>query len=397
MRKILCLLFLLSVSFSLIACGDSVANSVPSSDHSEVSAECGSAEPDEFTTDATDDAAIIGRDANTGLSPYLSITARRQRLGEEGGWDEVYYTYDLTEGKLQEVCVLPHLSGYTVGIVSLADDAVYFSQRESDNSNDQICKYDIKTGELIPLENENLSYNDLALIDPNTLLVIASTNQHTITPALFDLRTKEFTYMADVNHETFDLYTTGGLLLNYNYSFDNFPWMIFKLSDRYSDAYHKQGPEEEGEAIDHEFIMVSKDLHKSDAYRFTTQFVIKYEVFLLSQISENEVLVEISETIVDWYGTDNRVEFAWRLLTFDGENTSFAQIENPFPAADISQCLTFDGGKTYYCSGGFASGNQYNSGLFIYHCESDEITPILLAGDEILSVANFRSVGEITA
>jgi hypothetical protein len=171
--------------------------------------------------------------------------------------------------------------------------------------------------------------------------------------------------------------------------------MIFKLADWYSDAYHKLGPEETGEVIDHEFIMVSKDLLKSDAYRFTSQFVITHEVFLLSQISENEVLVEMSKYVMDWYdATNNKVEFTWHLLTFDGENTSFVQVENPFPAANVSQCLTFDGGKTYYCSGSFTSDDgQYNGGVFIYDCETDEITPVLLAGGEIRSVANFRSVG----
>ncbi|MDR0380652.1 MAG: hypothetical protein LBH86_01470 [Oscillospiraceae bacterium] len=84
--------------------------------------------------------------------------------------------------------------------------------------------------------------------------------------------------MADVNHEQFDLYTTGGLPLNYNYLFDNFPWVIYKQADWYSDAYHATGLGEDGTAIDFEFIMASEDLHKSDAYRFTAQFVIKYEV-----------------------------------------------------------------------------------------------------------------------
>ncbi|MDR0380651.1 MAG: hypothetical protein LBH86_01465 [Oscillospiraceae bacterium] len=102
----------------------------------------------------------------------------------------------------------------------------------------------------------------------------------------------------------------------------------------------------------------------------------------------------MAETVVDWYGTNDRAEFTYHLLTFDEENTSFVQIETPFPAADVYQCLTFDGGKTYYCSGGFATDDrQYHRGLFIYDCESDEVTPILLAGDEIMSVANFRSVG----
>jgi hypothetical protein len=281
MKKFICLIFLLLLSFSLIACDGSTENSILSPNNPNVPTESDSTGPDDITSDNTS----IGN-ADIAPSPYLSIIARRRPIASaedslnegEVSWDEVYYTYDLTKGKLQEICVLPHLSGYTTGIVSLEDNAVYFSRRESDNSNDQICKYDIGSGALTPLEDDNLSYNDLALIDKDTLLVIASTNQHTITPALFDLRNQEFTYMADVNREEFDLYTTGGQLLNYNYLFDNFPWTIFKLADRYSDAYHKQSPEEPGAAIDFEFIMASKDLHKSDAYRFITQYTIENQV-----------------------------------------------------------------------------------------------------------------------
>jgi hypothetical protein len=387
-RKITCLIIALILLLSLVFCNNEKDNAT------DFPNKASGTEENSVSKEIPSEVSSVNvpeiENQRNGITPYLSITCRRDNPdSEDNVWDEVYYTYDLLTKELKEICVLPHLSGYTAGVVSLWDNAVYFSMRESMDSNDQICKYDIKSGEIAFMENENFTYNDFTLLDANTLLLVAKTRERTLTPALFDIANKKFTYMADVNEEDFTLYTSAPTPLNYNYLYEEFAWLYFKLSDRDSEAYHST----EG-SIDYNFTMVSKNLKKSDAV-FTTQFTALQQIEFLTQISENVVLVRSTETTLDLYGTDDRVEFPYYQLAFDGENTSFVQIEDPFPAAlYVSQCLTFDGGETYYCRGAFSlDGVPYYDGLFIYDCDIDEITPILLPGDESLSVANFRSVG----
>jgi len=398
MKKIICLVITITTAFTLAACGDN--SSVP--------------ENSDYTVDApaTDSAVFEENNAalyntsdnneNSVINPYLSIIGRRINPNYEEEeyyvWDEVYYTYDLVTNELREICVLPHFSGYTAGVVSLWDNAVYYSKREGERTNDRICKYDIKSGEENFIENENWSYNDFTLINSNTLLLIALTPEHTTTPALFSLDSGTFTYMANVNGEDFGLYTSGGQLMDYNYLFDTFPWLYFRLSDRYSDGY--TGHEE---AIDYNFTMVSTNLKKSDS--FTEQFMAAHQIGFLTQVSENVVLVQSTETIWDEStltfdddGTITGGGFVYAdtyyHLTFDGENTSFIEIDNPFHRAlKVVQALTFDGGETYCCLGYYFMNNYEYEGVFIYDCETDEITPILLTDDRTNSIANFRAVG----
>jgi len=327
---------------------------------------------------------------NDNMNPYLSIVARRENHDfEEFVWDQVYYTYDLVTGELQEICVLPHVSGYTSGVVSLSEKAVYFSMKKDWGSNDQLCRYDIQSDEIIFLENKNFSFNDMTIIDPGTLLMIAVNN--TITPALYDLQNDKFIYMPEVNNEPFDLYTTGGQLMNYNYLFDTFPWLYFKEDDRYSDGYTSHE-----EAIDYNIVMVQTDLKKSSDI-YTTQFTADYQISFLTQVSENTVLMRLFKTTIDESILDFIHEESYYYLTFDDGNSLLTHIDNPFPNAVVAQALTFDGGKTYYCRGYYTDDNENMLGdsLFIYDCETHEITPILTGGDGIIGVANFRVVNPL--
>lgn len=381
MKKISCLAITLAMIIVLSSCNDISSTPTGIVDTTELPSPSSS---DNRAPQIDDDSGVV--------NPYLSIVGRRINPSyEENVWDEVYYTYDLVTQQLREVCVLPHYSGYTAGVVSLWDNAVYFSCRENidSNANDQIFKYDIQSGELVAVENENVSYNDFTLIDANTLLLIASTFEHTITPAIFNLQSGLFTYMSDANGEDIELYTSGGQLLSYNYLFKGFPWLYFKLTDRYSDGYTNHE-----NAIDYNFIMVSENLRKTDK-TFTTQFMADTQVGFLTQISNNVVLAKLNETIFDESIPGFVVKDTYYLLTFDDNHSSFVQIDNPFPAAsEITQALTFDGGRTYYCIGYYSvNDTKYSESLFIYDCETDEITPIILTGDDILSIANFRSVG----
>ncbi|MDR2044804.1 MAG: hypothetical protein LBQ15_10685 [Clostridium sp.] len=324
-------------------------------------------------------------------NPYLSITARRLQPGAEEYyiWDEVYYTFDLVTKELREICVLPHSSGYTCGVVSLRENAVYFSARENEQSNDRLCRYDVESGETVVLEDENRTYNDITVLDPDTLLVIASTPAHTLTPALFDLGSGRFTYMADVTGEPSDLYTGGPQHLYYNYRFDTFPWLYYKLTDRYSEGYLSFE-----EAIDHNFTLVSTRLDRAAAV-FTERFLVTRQLGFMAQIDEKEVLVSLLAKAPDEDGVPTaEVEYEYYRLTFDGESASFVPVDNPFPKAlYVGSAMTFDGGKTYYCQGAFTNGREEVHGLFVYDRETDGMTSLLSTSDGILGVANFRSVG----
>lgn len=332
-------------------------------------------------------------------NPYLSIIARRQNPDfDEYIWDEVYYLYDLVTNELIEICTLPHFSSYTAGIYSRWENAVYFSYKEEFGTNDRIHRYDIENGKMLAYDNTIVSYNDMAFFDANTLLVIAVTRQGNNVPALIDLSTGEFTYVRDTKGTELERYTNGGQLLSFNFIYDTVPWLYFKDEDRRSDEYHRSE-----KAIDYHFTLLP--LLVSNAYRtFTESFMVDKNVIFLTQITQNEVLVMIDEV-----GYDERTEvyddgmlvgggfthtYAYYHLVYKDSDIAMYEIENPFHNADyISQCLTFDEGKTYYCRGGFTfNGITYNSSLFIYDTETHSIVPILTDYDDIISVANFRSV-----
>ena len=349
-----------------------------------------------------DESAVTSNNVPESPNPYLSIIGRREKAEsrpDEFSWDEVYYTYDLVTKELKEICVLPHDSGYTTGVVSLWDNAVYFS-RKGEKGNDRICKYDITSSEVEFIEDENWSYNDFTLVDPETLLVIALTPEHTITPALFNLTSETFTYMADVNGEDLALYSAGSLLMNYNYLYDKFSWTYYELEDRYSSGYTGHA-----EAIKRYMAIIPSSLEKSDMI-YLDMATAAYEVLHMILINEKVSLVEIRETSFDdstlIYSDDGHIiGGGWvyvdkhYYLTIDGENISLTETENPFlEDMYISQGFTFDEGETFYCRGGYSiTETTYYGGIFKYDSKTKEITPILLGIEGLLSIANFRVVG----
>lgn len=107
------------------------------------------------------------------ISPYVSITYGINDNTTDTGRRIQYYTYSIDKKKLDLQCSIPFAAQYGTGVVSLANQKVYYSGRAGKNANDSITEYDLKTGETHALENENAKYNDIAIVDNHTLLVTA--------------------------------------------------------------------------------------------------------------------------------------------------------------------------------------------------------------------------------
>lgn len=174
--------------------------------------------------------------------PYISITYSRSNLEMPLGRETVFYTYDLVDKELNEICVLPFNAKYASGVVSLENQMVYYSSRMDAadlSSDDCLWAYDLNSGKSIRLEHENFSYNDITIIDLNTLLVMAvkAGDKHVITPALFDLTTNTFTYLPDVNREPLTQYATGPSPMNYNYRTGQFCYIYRDQEEMYLPEY----------------------------------------------------------------------------------------------------------------------------------------------------------------
>lgn len=304
-------------------------------------------------------------------NPYLSITYIKENENSSTGWDTVFYTYDINSKTLKEECIFPCDTGYASGVVSKYDNAVYYSANtvEGDFSANSLWKYDIATGESTIIDNENHSYNDILLVDRNTLLLMMITDkdQRPIMPVTFDLTSKEFTYMADVNDEPF-IYTSGPTTPIYNYKTQEFACIYWNRSEDHGD----NGYTSYETAIDHYLAATSKDLVKDKNRIFTHRAKInEMNMSAAVQLSENEFLVTMDNAphsdVIEYYS-----------LVFGEDETTFTKVDCPYPDSDyVINLYTIDGGKTFFFYlYGDRRGNP--NGVYSYDTETDELTPVLL-------------------
>ena len=317
--------------------------------------------------------------------PYISITYGRDNPDNFTGRDMVFYTYDLVTKELKEECVIPFDSGYASGVVSKYDNAVYYSSSivPGDRSKGNcLWVYDIESGKSSIINDENHNYNQILLLNPDTLFVMMRTNKHPIMPVLLDLNTKDFTYMADVNNEPFT-YTSGATIPIYNYKTKKFTCIYWNDDEARGD--YNSGLV----AIDNYVALVSDNLLKDPDKIFThSAKVTDRNMISAVQISDNELIVTM----------ENKIEFdliqKYYLLVFGEDETTFTEIDCPYPHADyVANLCTIDEGKTFYF---YLYGDHFGnpSGIYSYDTESEELTPILLNDPETNGhYVNFSIVG----
>ncbi len=319
-------------------------------------------------------------------NPYLSITYGRDNPENLTGREMVFYTYDINAKQLKEECVIPFESGYASGVVSKYKNVVYFQGNTVPgdySKGNSLWVYDIATGEASILDNENHSYNDILLINEDTLLVMMVTDQHPIMPVLFDLNTKTFTYMADVNNDPF-IYTSGPTSPFYNYITKQFTCIYWSDEEDSGDSGYTSFET----AIDHYVALVSDDLVRDPDKVFTHRAKIdEMNMESAIQISENELLV----TMRNWVES---VPAEYYSLVFEDGKATFTPTECPYPDAYyICNLYTIDEGRTFYFYlYGDKKGNS--PGVYSYRTDTDELTPILLNDPEIGGrYINFSLIG----
>lgn len=318
-------------------------------------------------------------------SPYLSITYMRDNPDTVSGREIVFYTYDINSKTLKEECIVPCDSSYASGVVSKYDNVVYYSSNtEPGNYSGGNCLwvYDLETGKASILNGENHEYNDILLLDENTLLTMMVTYEHPIMPVLLDLETKEFTYMADANNEPF-IYTSGATQPIYNYKTGMFTCIYWNEDEERGDYSSFNA------SIDHYLTVVSSDLVKNPDKIFTHNARID-EMNMISavQISENELLVAMENMI------HFELQREYYSVIFEENKTTFTKVDCPYPHADyISNLYTIDEGKTFFM---YIHGDHFgnHSGIYSYDTETEELVPILLNTPENNGhYVNFSIVG----
>lgn len=308
---------------------------------------------------------------------YVSITYGQNNPDSFTGRDMVFYTYDLTQQQLVKECTLPFDAKYATGVVSKADNTVYFSRRlEPENlaSNDCLCAYDMASGVTTILESENFSYNEISLMDAEALLVMAVTEQHPIIPARFDLESGTFTYMADANNEPLSLYTNGDTLLHYDYNTEAFVSIFQSEEEKYSPDYRSFETE-----IATYIAVVKNDLIKDADRVFQVDLRLGSFIDDAVQLSENTLLIERTDEYFDDEAGELVRKRSFYLLVFEDNGTAtLTQTEAPFPIEDVRKhgYGTPDGGKTWLLILG--EKNSETGGLYSYSAETGDLTPILL-------------------
>lgn len=314
---------------------------------------------------------------------YISITYGRNNPDNFTTREMVIYTYDIDEGKLEERCVIPYDSQYACSVYSKKNNKVYYSARVEENdpsSNDGIWEYDVSTGKSKLLESENWSYNSIRLMRDDRLMVMALTMDHPILPAYFDLNTKKFTYMNEVNGEEIGLYSCGPVDAEYNSATDEIVCAYRNEKESYSEEYLS------GEKKIPTYIAIaSRDMVKDSNRIYSMDFDTHDQVSGVTQLSKNECLVEVFHN----GGTEEKMEYRLYDVKFNGDKSEAKRIDYPYP--DASDLKTIDGGKSYYLLG----SNGGENGLYHYDVDSGKLTEILAGNpDEEGHVVGYSIVEE---
>lgn len=294
---------------------------------------------------------------------YISITYGRDNPDNFTEREMVFYTYDIESEKLEEKCVLPYDSQFACGVFSKKNNKVYYSSRVKPNdisSNDGIWEYDVPTGKSTLLENQNWSYNSITMMGTDKLFVMASTKDHPILPAYFDLKTKKFTYMSEANGEEIGLYSCGPVDAQYNSATDEIVCAYQNEAESYTTEFMH------GEvAIDTYIAIASADMVKDTKRIYPMSLTVDDQVMSVTQISKNECLVGVNH----FEGTD--IEERLFTVTFNGNQSEAKRVEPPYP--DSGEWKTIDGGKSYY----FLLQKDGERGLYCYDTETRKLTEIL--------------------
>ncbi len=306
--------------------------------------------------------------------PYLSIYYLRNSADNPDEKEKVMLCYDINTEELTEVCTLPKELDAISAKYSRANHSVYYFSKNipgDHHSENGLWKYDVAAEEVVRLDDENHSYNELYVIDENTLLLMMVTNEHPIMPVLFDIENKTFTYMADANSEPF-IYTCGPLSLSYNHAFDELSCIYWSEEDVDNEYNSLEKP------INYYLSATNKNLVKDPERTFSYSAKInENNLWYALQLSENEYIVQMMSGVP----SDEPVEY-YSLVFGEGE-PSFTKIECPYPNADFLWNLqTIDGGETFFFY--LRSDNLGNpAGIYSYHPKTEELSPILLYNPEI--------------
>lgn len=316
------------------------------------------------------------------ISPYVSITYGINDNTTDSGRRIQYYTYGIDKKRLDLQCSIPFAAQYGTGVVSLANQKLYYSGRAGKNTNDSIIEYDLKTGKTHALENENDTYNDIAIVDDHTLLVTAISKKNECNwPATFDLNSRTFTYLYDANNISDFLYSTRAGRINYNYIYNKFVDVFVNQDEFYSSKFNSNEV-----AIDYNIALVSPNLLINTKDIFTKKTKAADDIYMETQISDNSIFLQV----IDLVGGKS---FFYLL---DLVNKSIKEIDCPFKNATyVTDCVTLDQGKTYFVLGGFKNDNEVQkNGLFYYDTNTEQAEPILMNNDSVQGhVINFTVVG----
>lgn len=304
-------------------------------------------------------------------SPYLSISCVLNSTENPEEKSKSIFCYDLKTEELSEICTFPaDINAYSAQY-SRTNNAVYyydFIVPGNYSSGIGIFEYDLSTKNITRLDNANYSYNELKIVDENTLLLMA-VMEHTIAPIYFDIETGNFLCIDDYNGPT--LYNSGATSFSYNpitESLTYIRWNETEADSEYSSAK---------KSIDH-FITVydSSSGNIKNVYAHNAK-IDELNLWYATQISENEFIVLLMDAI-------GFMEPEYYSLIL-GEEATFTKIESPCPAvSNMHNFFSPDGGETFYF---YYHGGKPGpaSGIYKYSAENGGLFPIISSPEEYSS------------
>ncbi|MGG1659233.1 hypothetical protein [Brevibacillus sp. NRS-1366] len=148
------------------------------------------------------------------LKEYLHITATAYNNGENDndGVSLVLFRYSIADNKMAELFKIPIDAGYPVAFADIRNNKAYFSNSISGDESDNLYEYDLQTSASKQLTSGKFLFNDMFIVDDKMFVNVAPQYATVTQPAIFDLKTKQFTYLNPNDDDTW--YQS----LSYNYS-----------------------------------------------------------------------------------------------------------------------------------------------------------------------------------
>ncbi|WP_434749899.1 hypothetical protein [Paenibacillus amylolyticus] len=303
---------------------------------------------------------------------YLSITNTEYVNGTDSndGMKMNVYTYDLQSKTLNKMADLPYNSQYPLTVVSLAEDATYYSG-EGKNKGDELFAYDMKTRKAKQLSSNLFAINAIIPdVSENTLMMAAvKKGERPVKVMFLDKATQKISILNEQDSDT----TT------WDIAYDPETQKAYAIQYSEEEQYKQM---EKSNQTQKPMVPPSHTIIEIDPATNQTRAIIKLkdEQILTLSARGNQLLIATAKHI-------NKMPIGYSLV--DLKTGQRKELHLPIKAS--SELFLDKNGNGFYFLGEKGNGNT-ERGIYYYDMKTDEMETVFLQKEGFIN--NFVLVSE---